>query len=142
TEMQNHGFTSDQIESALKRTTNKKLTETPHRMLVEDDNGAALLQSIDKCRLTAKGAYHLRRWLPNFAYLDAMVFDTPLFDAGLREELLPDIESFDIAVRLMRATSFKAYLRNKWRQAQFRCQYLDLEEILLRGDQTFARVRR
>ena len=61
-------------------------------------------------RATSLGAYHLRRWIGTFAHLDTMVFDTPIFDTGLADELCEHIESFEISHRFGRAVQFKNYL--------------------------------
>jgi GTPase SAR1 family protein len=140
-EMQTHGFTLSQIEGAIKRAINGKLIELPNRMLIEDDAEPLFIHG-DKNRLTAKGAYHLKRWLPTFAYLDAMVFDTPVFDASLRDELIPDLESFAIRSRFQRASLFKSYLQRQWREAGFKVQYFDFETLLSKGNQSFAGVQR
>ena len=61
-------------------------------------------------RVTTIGAYHLRRWLGTFAYLDAVLFDTPIFDERATATISRDLESFDIRHRLERTTAFRNYL--------------------------------
>jgi hypothetical protein len=76
----------------------RRLIEMPERA-VESQMQLALTGG-EKFRLTARGAYHIRKWLPTLSYLDAMVFDTRIFDDSARDEILQDLESFDIRVRL------------------------------------------
>lgn len=140
-EAQNSGFTPDQINESLKRLLNKRLSETPTRMLAEDDE-QLLFRNREKIRLTAKGAYHLKRWIPTFGYLDAMSFDTPIFESIAREALAEEVESFDISIRFKRACAFKSYLISQWRQANIGTRYFDMENVFRTGDQSFHAVGR
>lgn len=119
----------------------RKLTETPHRETYIDDSQMQLASAKEKYRLTARGVYHLRRWVPTFAYLDAMALDTPMFDDRVRETLLVDLESFDIRVRFSRATAFRSYLLGQWQAAEVRASYFDFETLLRRAEPTFQAVQ-
>lgn len=140
-EAQTHGYTVNQAMDILDRLTDRRLIETPHRAAFSDDGQMELAPPKEKFRLTARGAYHLLKWVPTFAYVDAMVFDTPIFDERLRDEALTDLESFDIKVRYARATDFRKYLVLQWRAAEIRASYFDFEAILRRGDWTFQAVQ-
>ena len=65
-------------------------------------------------RLTTVGAYHVQKWAPSFAYLDGMLFDTPIFDVTTMEVLARQPNSFGIAIRYERAEAFRAYLKDVW----------------------------
>lgn len=58
-ELQEIGFTSDQISRALRRCTNKKLVESSQRITFEEDlNGVLIGDMPDSFRITSVGAYH------------------------------------------------------------------------------------
>lgn len=139
-EAQSHGFTMTQIIDCLARLTERFLTETPHRAVFTDDEAERRGDLRDKHRITARGAYHLLKWMPTFAYIEAMAFDTSIFDEGVRESLQSNLESFDIAVRYERATAFRTYLTAQWRASGIRAAYLDFEALLARGESTFRSV--
>lgn len=141
-EMQNIGFTSEQIEKNLRRSTNKKLIEASQRVTFEEDvNGALIGDMPSSFRITSSGAYHLHRWIGQFSYLDAMVFDTPILNAVDRESLLENLESLAIDVRYERTLEFKNYLLECWKKFSQAPSYFDFEERLEEGSETFFRVR-
>lgn len=140
-EVQNVGFTSDQAERALRRITNKKLIETSQRVTFEEDiNGDLIGEMPSAFRITTPGAYHLRRWIGQFSYLDAMVFDTPILNTEIRDEIANDLESFAITTRYERTLVFKKYLLKCWEKFSQAPSYLDFEALLTEGDSTFQRV--
>lgn len=140
-EMQHHGFTVEQAESALRRLTNKKLIETTQRVTFEESSGAELTGELtDAFRITTVGAYHLARWSSTFAYLDAMVFDTPIFDPAARQKCATDIESFEIRVRFERAQAFLNYLNSQWDQSRLSAPYFDWPTLVAAGADTFESV--
>lgn len=143
-ELQNHGFTSEQIATALRRTTNKKLIETSQRITFEEDINGLLIGEMPKSfRITSVGAYHLKRWLGEFTYIDAMVFDTPIFDEEVREGLLEDINSLAIDKRYKRALGFRRYLNDCWNRLPHQnINYFNFSEVIDEGKLTFARVLR
>lgn len=140
-EMQNHGFNVEQTESALRRLTNKKLVETTQRVTFEESSGSELSGELtDAFRVTTIGAYHLARWSGTFAYLDAMVFDTPIFDSALRTRCAFNIESFEIAARYKRAEAFLAYLNLQWEQSGIIAPYFNWATTVSAGAETFKSV--
>ncbi|KGD62572.1 hypothetical protein T9A_00863 [Alcanivorax jadensis T9] len=140
-ELQNSGFTGDQIERSLRRSTNKKLIETSQRVTFEEDiNGALIGEMPDSFRITSSGAYHFRRWMGQFAYLDAMVFDTPILSADVRENISEELESLTIDSRFKRASVFKKYLLDRWKRFTQAPSYLDFEAVLEESNATFKRV--
>jgi GTPase SAR1 family protein len=139
-EMQNWGFTPQQVEAALRRTTNKRLLETTERVTFDEDITGFIGDMPAAFRITTVGAYHLLRWAPSFAYLDAMVFDTPVFDSNVMGELTRDPGSFDIAERYRKATLFRSYLNAVWHKAGFTAPYFDWMGLLPSGQTSFDSV--
>lgn len=142
-ELQNIGFTSVQIEAALRRTSNKKLIETAQRVTFEEDgNGMLIGEMPSSFRLTTIGAYHLRRWIGVFTYLDAMVFDTPIFEKQARENISVDLNSLSINSRFNRAVEFRAYLLKAWQDFRSKPMYFNFEEFINEGESTFTSVKK
>lgn len=140
-ELQGMGFTSEQIEKSLRRCTNKKLIESSERVTFEEDvNGALIGEMPGSFRITSIGAYHLRRWMGQFTYLDAMVFDTPILSKNTRDTLSENLESLAIDARYERAKEFKRYLLNSWNGFSQSPSYLNLNEIFAEGEDSFRRV--
>jgi GTPase SAR1 family protein len=139
-EMQNWGFTPQQVEVALRRATNKRLIETTERVTFDEDITGLIGDLPAAFRITTIGAYHLLRWAPSFGYLDAMVFDTPVFDTKVREELTKDPDSFEIAARYRRATLFRTYLNAVWHKSGLTAPYFDWIGLLPSGRTSFDRV--
>jgi hypothetical protein len=91
-------------------------------------------------RLTTIGAYHLQKWAPMFAYMDGMVFDTPIFDAATMEVLARQPSSFDIAVRLERTKAFRSYLNSVWDSSAITAPYFDWKTLLPSAQASFDAV--
>lgn len=113
-EMQALGFVPDQVESSLRRLSNKKLVETSERITFDEGLQDLVGDMPLAFRATTIGAYHVNRWATTFSYLDAMLIDTPILDSNVREQLIPGISSFDIRDRFRRANEFAAYLDRCW----------------------------
>lgn len=140
-EMQSNGFGVEQTESALRRMTNKKLIETTQRVTFEETSGTEYAEDLtDAFRVTTVGAYHLVRWCTTFAYLDAMVFDTPIFDSDANKECGTNIESFDIRHRYARTTGFRDYLTRTWDASGINMPYFNWKTLILSGVDTFESV--
>lgn len=140
-EMQQHGFSVEQTESALRRMTNKKLIETTQRVTFEESLGSELTGELtDAFRITTIGAYHLIRWSATFAYLDAMVFDTPIFDSTVQDQCAKNIESFDISHRYARTSAFVGYLNHEWEQSGLSAPYFNWPTLVQSGTETFQSV--
>ncbi|PXF28643.1 hypothetical protein WH50_25220 [Pokkaliibacter plantistimulans] len=140
-ESQNMGFSETQINSALRRATNKKLIETTQRVTFEEDINGILTGSMpDAFRITSIGAYHLKKWIGAFTYIDAMVFDTPIFTMETKEALSKNINSLSIEDRYSRATIFRQYLKECWLQIPNKPSYFDFQEITKEGQRTFDSV--
>ena len=141
-EMQSWGFTVPQIENALRRATNKKLIETTERITFEEDMTGLVGDMPMAFRVTTIGAYHLLRWAPSFAYLDAMVFDTPIFDSKRTEAMQHALNSLDIKDRYDRACEFRSYLSESWAMADLSPAYFDWSSLAKHGDGSFEMVAR
>jgi hypothetical protein len=79
----------------------------------------------------------VRRWAGDFAYLDGMVFDTPIFDPEVREGMTKNLGSFDIQHRYERTLMFPNYLSATWESSSLRPQYLDWRETVRYGQNNF-----
>ena len=141
-EMQRWGFLPLQTESALRRVTNKRLIETTERLTFEEDLTGLIGAMPEGFRATSIGAYHIRRWLGVFAYLDAMVFDTPIFDEDVAVQIASKLESYDISDRYERTLAFRNYLTAAWDASGLRPPYFDWLVIVKQGQENFDRVRR
>jgi hypothetical protein len=80
----------------------KLLLEAP---VVTDDG------SVRRVRLTSVGAYTLKKLPTLFAYVDAVIVDTPIMDPEFRARI-QDVRG--IAERLDRAIVFADYLDSAW----------------------------
>lgn len=141
-EMQSLGFVPDQIEHALRRMTNKKLIETTERITFDEGLQGLIGEMPLAFRVTTVGAYHIQRWAPTFAYLDAMLFDTPIFDDEIRDTLRRNISSFDIKERYMRTTKFREYLDQSWQELRHHPIYFDWPTTVNSDIGSFESVQR
>ena len=119
----------------------RSLIESSERRLLE--TGQEILESglPDSFRITTLGAYHLKRWVSEFSYLESMSFDTPIFDDRLREELVPNINDDRLLARYRRAIGFRDYLDETW--AGMAAQpYFDWETVRTPSIASFGRVER
>lgn len=141
-EFQASGFTPKQVDDALRRTTNRKLIETSLRVTFEEDEDKVLIGDMpDSFRITTIGAYHIKKWLGDFAYLDAMLFDTPILVSSVREAISTNLSSMEIKDRYLRALEFKKYLLQSWKQFIRAPSYFNFEEICEEQSSGFERVR-
>ncbi|MDD2466035.1 MAG: hypothetical protein PHI97_18715 [Desulfobulbus sp.] len=141
-EFQTHGFTIQQTETALRRMTNKKTIETSLRLTFDEDETGLIGEMPSKFRITTIGAYHIKRWVYSFAYLDAMVFDTPIFDDQLVASIVGSLESYSIEDRYSRACGFREYLLSTWSSSSLSPRYFDLHTIIKQGTQSFQAIER
>lgn len=140
-EMQNNGFTLEQVSYHIQKLTRRKLIEASERRLLET------IQEINEAglpglfRITTLGAYHLKRWISDFGYLEAISFDTQIFDDVLRTELIKNVNDDRLLARYERATSFRNYLDETWKMLQAK-PYFDWNEVKLHSINSFSRVER
>lgn len=99
---QRAGFGPVQISWALERCVAHGLLEV--RPLAPEGSTA-------NYRITSTGAYTVGRLPRMFAYLDAVVVDTPIVDSAMRSQI-HDAQAIDD--RLSRAELFRVYLDKQW----------------------------
>jgi GTPase SAR1 family protein len=139
--VQGLGFSRSQIEIKLRKLTNKKLIEASERITFEEDITGLIGQMPDSFRVTATGIYHIQYWSADFAYLDAMLFDTPIFDREVRQEIAGAIRNTDLSVRFNRAGKFRDYLTAIWRNSNIKSEYYSWEESVSLCSGSFEKVQ-
>jgi hypothetical protein len=134
--LQNMGFTPDQIDLAVGRAVDRQLVETSGRQVPR--RGSELPSAL---RATATGLYHIHRLAGSFAYVDAMIVDTPILDNPVRQHIRV---GRNIEERLATAEVFAAYLDSKWQALEKSAIGFDWAEASgeLRGQIATIRIRR
>ena len=140
-EMAKWHYSPPQIETSLRQLTNRKLIETTERVIFEEVVSGFAGEMPAGFRITSIGAYHIKRWIGTFAYIEAMCFDTPIFDEIITEAMSLDVEQFYINVRLRRACLFRDYLSAVWGRAQLAPSYFDWPDVLKQWEHTFKGVQ-
>lgn len=102
--LREQGFHQDQITSTVSRLLEAELLLTPVGLKGSQE---------ERLRITTAGAYMLKKLCVSFAYLDAMIVDTPITDVSTRA-LIGDERS--IEERLARVMTFISYLDESWTQ--------------------------
>lgn len=141
-ELQDFGFVVDQVEHALRRLTNKKLIEATERVTFDEGLQGLVGEMPSAFRVTTIGVYHVTKWAPSFAYLDAMIVDTPILDEAIRSSVTSRIRSFSISDRYARAVDFRNYLSKAWTMLASTPSYFDWPTVLTEGVTSFESVRR
>jgi hypothetical protein len=141
-EMQAQKYSEQQTEGILRRLTNKKLIETTQRVTFDESSTGLVGEMPYAFRLTSVGLYHTQRWLATFAYLDAMLSDTPIFDDQVFQGIATRIGSHHIAQRLERTLEFRTYLSSVWNRSGVVVPYFDWEEVVARDAPVFADIQR
>ena len=103
--LQGQGFTVNQIDLAMIKSSRYFLVESETRTTLRSDGVPNTL------RITPIGAYHLQRLIRHFTYVDAIIVDTPILDPDTREDLE---NSTTIVERLRRVEKFRTYLDTQW----------------------------
>jgi hypothetical protein len=98
--LQRLGYVGHQIESHLSSISKHRLIE------LTDHSDVGRL-----ARVTPAGGYLHKMLIVDFAYIDAVVVDTPILDPAIRS-LIRDVH--DISERMERAEVFVGYLSNCW----------------------------
>ncbi|HEP6274172.1 P-loop NTPase fold protein [Burkholderia vietnamiensis] len=140
-ELQSIGFTIDQIQTHLQKLARKKLVETTERRLLETTADIHEQGMPEAFRLTMLGAYHLKKWAYDFSFLEAMSFDTPVFDETTRGALAEHVNEQSLFARHQRATTFREYLDTVWEGVKPQA-YFDWMELRKTGNPSFDRVRK
>ena len=100
---QHLGFDADQVSASLDHAVLKRLLDAAPR---HSGDGPRL-----HYRITTVGAYTTRILLAYFAYVDAVLIDTPIVDEQYRK-LIQDIHA--LTDRLNRSEYFRLYLDRQW----------------------------
>jgi GTPase SAR1 family protein len=140
-EMQNCGYTPQQIQWHFRRLAARNLVEAIERISLQAEEEMEGLALSNKYRITSIGTYHIRVWITTFSYLDAVSIDTPIFDTDLFEILESKLASHDIGDRLVRATRFRSYLSDKWEAAGITRSYFDWPKLVTINDTQFQKVK-
>lgn len=138
-EMQSNSFTTEQTKAHLLRLTRKKLVETTERRLLETERDVTDLGMPESFRITPLGAYHIKRWMFDFGFLEAMSFDTPIFTDTVRKHLEVHVNDHTLVYRYERSKMFKNYLNEVW-VSILQKPYFDWNNDL--GSDSFARVEK
>ena len=138
--MQNIGFNTNATKIAVGRADRKKLVETSQRATFDVEKSSSLGRSIN-FRITTIGAYHVKRWIGDFAYLDAMAYDTPILDPQVRDLIRPRIGSISTSDRYNRAIVFRTYLTKAWHSSNLRVPYFDWDDLISAGNRSFEKVK-
>ena len=137
-ELQNYSFTESQITNSITNCINKKLLEKENRLTFIEDPSEKPENA--KYRVTSVGLYHVKKWIGEFAYIDAMLFDTPILDEEVKAEVRRYVHSITMYDRYMRATKFKEYLTKCWNNMSKKPPYFDFLSVLESQNNTFDRV--
>lgn len=140
-ELQGCGFKTEQCELHLARLTKNKLLETTERRQLDSSEELKSLGFPECFRVTSLGAYHLKKWASEFSYLEAMTFDTPIFDVDVRKLLAPAVNDSRLSSRYQRADSFASYLDEIWIDIPTR-PYFDWADLRSVGKESFSRAHR
>ncbi len=97
------GFTSDQVATALEFALEHRLLDSAPRFTMETKSLYY--------RITTVGAYTTRVLLAYFAYVDAVLVDTPVVDEQYAR-LINEVQS--LSDRVTRAEYFRLYLDKQW----------------------------
>lgn len=105
--LQGLGYKISQIGVGLERALRGRLVEIPSRTGESRD----VMAEGEEYRITTVGSYMLKSIIFKFAYVDAMVVDTPIIDREARQHLKDERE---IHARIDRLGVFLKYLDEQW----------------------------
>lgn len=134
--IQGLGFTPEQIDASLIRAQKHKLVETETRKTVDGDGDLPLA-----LRITSVGAYHIQKLIKQFAYLDAILVNTPIIDGKANyQSQFHDVH--DIDQRTQRCLIFCDYLDDKWVNVSLGADPFDWMKCSDQVRSEIARIRR
>ncbi len=141
-ELQNRGFTQGQVCDHLVRLNRKKLIESVERRTLELDSDVEREGLPEAFRVTTLGVYISKKWAAEFSFLDAMSFDTPIFDSEVRNEMAKVVNDDRLHARYIRANGFRDYLSEVWSAGKSQAAYFDWPQLVAVGADSFNRVLR
>ena len=71
-----------------------------------------------------------------------MVFDTPIFDNAVMEQVIKNPESYGIEDRYARTTMFRSYLIATWHDSGIEAPYFEWNQLVQAGEDSFNSVDR
>lgn len=141
-EMQANGFAPEQTTSNLQKLVRRKLLETTERRLLETGDDVKERGLPEAFRVTTVGAYHLKKWVSEFSHLESMAFDTNILDDEIRNRLLVDVNDIRLQARYRRASDFREYLDQVWKDSFTPKPYFDWISTRQLSSNSFSRVER
>jgi hypothetical protein len=118
--LQGMGFISSQIDNMLNFSYARRFFETSNKGDSIEINNTDL-----KIRITNTAIYHYTFLIQSFAYIDAIVVDTPIFLGEHRSKIH---NQFNIEERLVRCKVFVSYLDTIWKDSKFGPTYFNWPE--------------
>ena len=111
--MQSAGFSIAQTLPQIRRAFDKGLLSSPEGLKEEGS---------DRIRITSAGAYSRKKLCVLFAYLDAVIVDTPIVDPEHRAKIQAE---YSIEDRLARSLLFLDYLDSCWQDSPLLSEKFD-----------------
>lgn len=139
-EMQRFGFRPSSVEAIVRNANNRKLIEGPERITFEEDDAGIYGVMPISFKINTTGVYHLEVWMADFAYMDAVCVDTPIFDETFADDLRATIRSMSLKDRLDRATKFRDYLSMVWTSLPDTPPYFDWETYCQLHQDNYGRI--
>ncbi|WP_374473849.1 AAA family ATPase [Arenimonas sp.] len=127
--MQSAGFSIAQTLPQVRRAFDKGLLSSPEGLKDE---------ASDRIRITSAGAYSRKKLCTLFAYLDAVIVDTPIIDPGYRARLQ---SAYSIEDRLARSLSFLDYLDLCWQESPLLFGRLDWPSLAETSRRQIAEIQ-
>ena len=119
---QNLGYQPAQVSRVLGVLLQNKLVETESKRAFL---GAP--EALDQYfRITTIGSYYYQKLVGIFAYIDAMVVDTPIVDRSVRDGIR---DEWNILGRLNRAQEFRMYLDSQWANVGSAAEVFDWQQL-------------
>jgi len=130
--LQRFGYTPEQIDTAVIRGCEAGLLESVARRIPQ--GGHPMPTAL---RVTTVGLYHVTRLCCLFAYIDAIVVDTPILDDTCRSEMR---NVFHLQDRIARVKRFQEYLNGCWEKMDSSSCSFDWNRISLELSADLQRV--
>ncbi|KRB10290.1 hypothetical protein ASD86_25165 [Lysobacter sp. Root690] len=128
--LREQGFHQHQITSTVNRLLEAELVLTPVGLKGAQE---------ERLRITTAGAYMLKKMCVSFAYVDAMIVDTPIIDAAVRANIN---DEKTIEGRQARVVNFIAYLDESWSKLKPTATILDWNALSSTAKANAEEVRR
>ena len=130
--LQGLGFTPPQIDSVLNFAYAKKMFEISQK----GDKLDTEIQEL-QIRATNLAIYHLHYLIKSFAYIDAIIVDTPIINNEFKSKIT---NTMSIKTRIDRAIIFKEYLDQQWKAANISSNYFDWQVFSTELQNEFKKI--